>query len=518
MPDLHGMSAVLTASGVLLVAGFAVGVSDGTPRMRPADRTVHHDARHAQPALTARPYGDADRRGLHRMARSGATGDQGGVAGDGPPCGDVGLTQNADNTTIEPAGIVQCTAGSDFTLANALARSFTLGAALDVCAMSFGVDSNAGGDWPVTVNLYEGDIQGAFSDLDLRGSTTVDIPDDTSQALVEVAFDTPVSFAGGERMIVELAFDSRDPAEGGDGGALWLGANSFGQTGPTYLRADACGLTDFTDLAELGFATAHLVLTVYGDQASVGCIGDIDQSGEVDGADLAALLGTWGPCGDPDNCPADLDDSDVVDGGDLAILLGTWGECPGGGEPIGACCFDDGGCDELTADACASAGGAFNGPFTACADVECPQPVECPVDGIDEAEPCGDDLNGGCHGEPPAYGPVLTCGDTVCGNAWADGGLRDTDWYRFTVTDDAQEITWSVEAEFFATVVIAADTCPADVLISDVGHTASVTLCLPPGDYILFVAPLLFDGLPCPGGSYVATVSDCANCPRPDGR
>lgn len=54
------------------------------------------------------------------------------------------------------------------------------------------------------------------------------------------------------------------------------------------------------------------------------CLGDLDGSGEVDGADLGVLLGGWGVRG-----PADLDGSGVVDGADLGLMLGAWGDCPG---------------------------------------------------------------------------------------------------------------------------------------------------------------------------------------------
>ncbi|MBL9118736.1 MAG: hypothetical protein JNL80_02335 [Phycisphaerae bacterium] len=54
------------------------------------------------------------------------------------------------------------------------------------------------------------------------------------------------------------------------------------------------------------------------------CIGDLDNSGVVDGADLAILLGAWGPC---PGCPADFNASGEVDVADLAILLGAWGLC-----------------------------------------------------------------------------------------------------------------------------------------------------------------------------------------------
>ncbi|MFZ9881521.1 MAG: PQQ-dependent sugar dehydrogenase, partial [Phycisphaerales bacterium] len=50
---------------------------------------------------------------------------------------------------------------------------------------------------------------------------------------------------------------------------------------------------------------------------------DLDCSGSVDAADLATLLGSWGPCSGA--CPADLDGSGTVDAADLASLLGSWG-------------------------------------------------------------------------------------------------------------------------------------------------------------------------------------------------
>ena len=53
-----------------------------------------------------------------------------------------------------------------------------------------------------------------------------------------------------------------------------------------------------------------------------GCAGDIDRDGIVGGADLAALLVSWGGGGS-----ADLDGSEIVDGSDLAVILTNWGVC-----------------------------------------------------------------------------------------------------------------------------------------------------------------------------------------------
>lgn len=58
------------------------------------------------------------------------------------------------------------------------------------------------------------------------------------------------------------------------------------------------------------------------------CLGDLDETDVVNGADLAILLGNWGPTGAFGSFAADLDDSGAIDGADLAILLGFWGPCP----------------------------------------------------------------------------------------------------------------------------------------------------------------------------------------------
>jgi hypothetical protein len=55
------------------------------------------------------------------------------------------------------------------------------------------------------------------------------------------------------------------------------------------------------------------------------CPGDVNSDGKVDAADLAVVLGFWGPVG---AFPAaDINGSGVIDAGDLAILLGSWGSC-----------------------------------------------------------------------------------------------------------------------------------------------------------------------------------------------
>ncbi len=50
---------------------------------------------------------------------------------------------------------------------------------------------------------------------------------------------------------------------------------------------------------------------------------DLTGDGVTDAADLAVLLGQWGPCASC--CPADLNGDGVVASADLAELLGGWG-------------------------------------------------------------------------------------------------------------------------------------------------------------------------------------------------
>ncbi len=56
---------------------------------------------------------------------------------------------------------------------------------------------------------------------------------------------------------------------------------------------------------------------------SVGQCGDIDGNGQVDGADLGALLAQWG---NRDRA-TDLNADGTVNGSDLGILLANWGAC-----------------------------------------------------------------------------------------------------------------------------------------------------------------------------------------------
>ena len=54
----------------------------------------------------------------------------------------------------------------------------------------------------------------------------------------------------------------------------------------------------------------------------VACSADLTGDGQVDGADLGLLLGSWG------GAQGDLTGDGFTDGADLGLLLGAWGACP----------------------------------------------------------------------------------------------------------------------------------------------------------------------------------------------
>jgi len=117
-----------------------------------------------------------------------------------------------------------------------------------------------------------------------------------------------------------------------------------------------------------------------------------------------------------------------------------------------------------------------------------------------EAEACGEDLNGGCldtvNGLPSE---PISIGDVVSGTFWADGGTRDTDWYLLTLTESTDfTITLRSSLDSFAAVTDV--DCSLNIIVATEGTcpgTASV--CLPEGQYYIVVLPGTFEGFPCGG-------------------
>jgi hypothetical protein len=59
-----------------------------------------------------------------------------------------------------------------------IARPFVMGSSFPIGCVTFGVEVNSGGAWPVEVQLRVGDVNGPYDALITVASTSVIIPDD----------------------------------------------------------------------------------------------------------------------------------------------------------------------------------------------------------------------------------------------------------------------------------------------------------------------------------------------------
>ncbi len=151
----------------------------------------------------------------------------------------------------------------------------------------------------------------------------------------------------------------------------------------------------------------------------------------------------------------------------------------------------------------------------------------CPFGSPNEPEACGRDANGGCNSTPPAF-HTLACPGQVCGTAWANAGVRDTDWYEITVDDldgDGKAVVSVELCSALPTVcfLIGANCAILPVEASteasmDTLGTFSVCVAAP-ATYWVFVAPGslaggVFDGFPCDTVNEYHLATDCFEpCP-----
>jgi hypothetical protein len=170
------------------------------------------------------------------------------------------------------------------------------------------------------------------------------------------------------------------------------------------------------------------------------------------------------------------------------------------------CCSADGSWDET----CALRAGVL---CTACGAGSC----DLPGAAATEVEPCGDSLNAGCDGREFST-IAIAPGASVAGSFWADGDLRDTDWYEFQAPFGGTA-TVTLHSRGPGRVFLVDDQCPPAVLASspefEASCPASISACVLPGTYRIVVAMTVFSGFPCatPGGrnDYVL-VFDLAGC------
>ncbi len=149
-----------------------------------------------------------------------------------------------------------------------------------------------------------------------------------------------VRASGGDATFFDVEFRSND-AELAGGGLAWFGAGSI--TLSSSLVTENTAPVGAGLWSEAGVSTLELFETevcgnepdqIAGEFTDLGgnvlclCAPDVNGDGQVNGADLAEVLGSWGICDGP--CDAtDINGDGQVNGADLAELLGSWGDCGG---------------------------------------------------------------------------------------------------------------------------------------------------------------------------------------------
>jgi hypothetical protein len=146
------------------------------------------------------------------------------------------------------------------------------------------------GDQDLTINLYclDDGLPFLMPFLTLTGTATVSLTDETLEF-----HNTEVSGhcdASTQRLAVELCSEDCQTSSCIEN---FIGMNSLGQTAPTYIVAEDCGVVDPLDLAAVGFPHSHLILVVNGEAGSGGG----DDGGGGDGGDGGGDGGAGDACG-----------------------------------------------------------------------------------------------------------------------------------------------------------------------------------------------------------------------------
>ena len=117
-----------------------------------------------------------------------------------------------------------------------------------------------------------------------------------------------------------------------------------------------------------------------------------------------------------------------------------------------------------------------------------------------EAELCGENENGGCFALVPSYQDV-SCGESVYGGSVVQSGIKDYDWYRFTINDPG-ELNIMENSEFpIKLEIFNIANCNIPQLVASASYNAceqnTLSVNLPSGTYALAVSPTLNSDMSC---------------------
>jgi len=172
-------------------------------------------------------------------------------------------SQSTNSTTINN-GMVAC-ANAGNTTENQWLRRYSPSANCGVVDhmlvshVNYGIQgaTNPSGSQTIFVRAYEipSGAPLAYGNMTLLSEVAEQIADQ-GQSLRSVAFPTVACVSPGNDLVLEIA--SITPIA--PGVSFRPAGNDLGQTGPSYIAAAGCGITEPTDLAAIGFPTVCLIL------------------------------------------------------------------------------------------------------------------------------------------------------------------------------------------------------------------------------------------------------------------
>ncbi|WP_242636624.1 carboxypeptidase regulatory-like domain-containing protein [Myceligenerans salitolerans] len=171
------------------------------------------------------------------------------------------------STSQEVVALNSASCGNAFgTSENSFLRTFTLSdfgidGSFAVSEVSFGIEEATA--QTLTVNLYQlvGD-DFVYANLEQLGSAQVDIE---AQTLSMVSVPVEGEISGGTLVVEVVTPNLQDT-----GGVFYIGSNGDGQTAPSYLKADDCGIAEPAATDSIGWPDMHIVMNVSGSTGGAG--------------------------------------------------------------------------------------------------------------------------------------------------------------------------------------------------------------------------------------------------------
>ncbi len=173
--------------------------------------------------------------------------------------GGIILTQSLSNA-ITPNNSVACNP----TAHNAISRVFRLNDYLtggfDLDNVMFGLESTFEANVTTSVNIYKLSGTYVLANLTLLASESVVIGSANNGQYINVPIHA--LFNPGDTMVVEIEYTTSSSG-------LWLASNNLGQTGPSYIRATSCGISEPIEMTAIGFPHVQWVMELTGTETSI---------------------------------------------------------------------------------------------------------------------------------------------------------------------------------------------------------------------------------------------------------